>query len=162
MKRLTTEKPAPPKEEVPEVYKEKEKEVSFEETEPVSELPKSKLYKRLKKLSSFKQIKKDFKLRSQKDVFVGDIKALLSHLKLSEHEFDTELLVEVMNACEEFFIYGSKEEREASKYEAVLDVMMPFFKDEKILSEFMKTVDNKVKKSSVLRRLFQRLVNFFL
>ena len=168
MKRLTENRPVP-KEEIPEVYKEEPKEepkeVKFQDVdvEPeLSALPKSKLYARLKKLSSFKQIKKDFKLQTQKDQFVADIRALLSHLKKSDHLYDTELLVEVINACNEFFIYGNYEEREQSKAEAVMELMLPFFKEQEILSQFIKTVDAKVKKSNVFRRMFRRMYNFFL
>lgn len=170
MKRLTENRPVP-KEEIPEVYKEEPKEESKEvkfkdvdvDVEPeLSALPKSKVYSRLKKLSSFKQIKKDFKLQSQKDLFVSDIKALLSHLKKSEHLYDTELLVEVINACNEFFIYGTYEEREQSKAEAVLELMLPFFEKKEVLTQFIKTVDGKVKKSNVFRRMIRKVYNFFL
>lgn len=136
----------------------------LEEKEPVSigELPKSKLYSRLKKLSSFKEIKKSYKLQSQKDIFVADIKALLQHLNVSEHEYDIELLVEVMNACEEFFIYGSSDERQKCKADAVFELMIPFFKSEQVLEKFISTIQGKVKKSNFLRRLFRKVYNFFL
>jgi len=128
----------------------------------IGELPKSKLYSRLKKLNSFKEIKKNYKLNSQKDIFVSDIKALLQHLSVSEHEYDIELLVEVMNACEEFFIYGNKKEREQCKVEAIFELMLPFFKSEQVLEKFVGTVSGKVKKSNFLRRMFRKMVNFFL
>lgn len=168
MKRLTTDNRPVPKEEVPEVYKEFKEEQNLKpESEAeleveFSALPKSKLYARLKKLSSFKQIKKNFKLQSQKDIFVGDIKALLSHLNKTEHEYDIELLIEVLNACEEFFIYGSKEERTQCKADAINELMMPFFKKQEILQKFIKTIDDKVKKTNMFRRMFRRLYNFFL
>ena len=125
-------------------------------------LPKSHLYKRLKKLSSFKKIKKDYKMETQKSIFVSDLQELFMHLAVQHHKFDMELLVEVLNACEEYFIYGSKEERDLSKQEVVMKLMLPFFDNsEEILSQFCLAVSHKVKKSNVVRRVMKRLFNFF-
>lgn len=125
------------------------------------ELPKSQIHKRLNKLSSFKKLKKNYKLSSQKELFVNDLKSLLCHLNTDEHKYDAELLVEVMNACEEFFIYGNKEEREQSKSDCIFELMMPFFDNKEILEKFMLIVDGKVKKSNWLKRFFKKLSNFF-
>lgn len=158
----------PPKEDMPSVYKNELSGVDLEEN-PQSktanvthELPKSHLYKRLKKLSSFKKIKKSYKLEHQKEQFLSDLKQLFKHLNVEEHQFDVELLVELLNATEEYFIYGTKIEREQSKFETVNSLMLPFFgNDEKILLSFISTVSSKVKKSNVFRRVLKRLFNFF-
>lgn len=124
-------------------------------------LPKSHLYKRLKKLSSFKKIKKDYKMEHQKSIFVSDLKELFKHLSNEEHKYDMELLTEVLNACEEYFIYGSKQERDLSKKEVITELMLPFFESEQILQQFCLAVSHKVKKSNVVRRVMKRVFNFF-
>lgn len=132
------------------------------EVNPVAEqLPKSKVYSSIKKLSSFKQLKTNYKMKTQKDIFVEDVKSLLSHLDAQEHKMDTDLLVEVLNACEEYFVYGNFQDREQSKKEAVKELMVDFFDSELVLEKFVSVLGSKVKKSTLLRRLVKRLYNFF-
>jgi hypothetical protein len=161
MKRLSEKQPEEQMQEIklpdaplPEVYK-------SESNVPADALPKSKVYSSIKKLSSFKKIKKDFKVQTQKEIFVADVKALLGHLDSQEHKMDTELLVEVLNACEEYFVYGDRETRELSKTEAVKELMVDFFESELVLDKFVSVLSSKVKKSTVLRRLLKRVSNFF-
>lgn len=125
------------------------------------ELPKSHLYKRMKQLSSFKKIKRSYKLEAQKEQFVSDLKELFKHLPADQHKFDTELLLELLNASEEYFIYGSKEERTQSKQEVVRELMMPLFESEKILDSFVHTLSSRVKKSNLVKRILKRVWNFF-
>jgi hypothetical protein len=156
MKRLSEKKPDEiklPDEPLPDVYK--------TDDSKIDALPKSKVYSSIKKLSSFKKLKKDFKLTTQKDIFVSDVKALLSHLDCNEHKMDTELLVEVLNACEEFFVYGDNEERKMSKSVAVKELMTDFFESELVLDKFVSVLESKVKKSTLLRRLVKKVYNFF-
>lgn len=158
MKRLT---PNEPKRELNlEVEPQVEPQV---EVKPVADqLPKSKVYSSIKKLSSFKELKTNYKLKTQKDIFVEDVRSLLSHLDKQEHKMDTELLIEVLNACEEYFVYGSKEDREQSKSEAVKELMTDFFDSELVLNKFVSVfLESKVKKSTFLRRLVKRVYNFF-
>lgn len=161
MKRLSEKQPEEQMQEIklpdaplPEVYKSESK-------VPAEQLPKSKVYSSIKKLSSFKQLKSNYKMRTQKDIFVSDVRALLSHLDAQEHKMDTELLVEVLNACEEYFVYGDFQDREQSKSEAVKELMVDFFESELVLDKFVSVLSSKVKKSTVLRRLVKRLYNFF-
>ena len=107
------------------------------EEKAVEALPKSKVYSSIKKLSSFKQLKSNYKMQTQKDIFVSDVRALLSHLDVKEHKLDVELLIEVLNACEDFFIYGNKEERNQCKVDAINELMIDYFHDEQILNKFV-------------------------
>jgi hypothetical protein len=125
-------------------------------------LPKVKVCKNLKKLASFKQIKKNYKLQSQKDIFVTDVRSLLQHLDKDEHEYDIELLIEVLNACEEFFIYGNKEEREQCKMDAITELLIDYFGNEQVLNKFIGTIKNQVKKSNFFKRTMKKIRNFFL
>lgn len=162
MKKLT---PNLPTEEMPEAYKEIFKVKQQEQPVKQSnlELPKTDIYKRMKKLSSFKKIKRNYKLEHQKQQFLSDLRELFLHLKHNDHQYDTELLIEFLNSTEAYFIYGSKTEREQSKQEVLLDIMLPFFGNkEDVLLKFVETVKSKVKKSNVVKRVFRRLFNFFL
>lgn len=129
---------------------------------PVENLPKVKVCNNLKKLASFKQIKKNYKLQSQKDIFVSDVRSLLQHLDKDEHEYDIELLIEVLNACEEFFIYGNKEERNQCKAEAINELMIDYFGNEQVLNKFIGTIKNQIKKSNFVKRTLKKIKNFFL
>jgi hypothetical protein len=134
------------------------------QAETILEMPKSTRVglENVKNLPSFKKIKKSYKLKTQKDVFVTDVKALLSHLDATEHEYDLELLLSMLNACESYFIYGNKREREESKREALIELMGPFFKDNvQILDRFSSVLKGRVKKSNIVRRVGKRLSNFF-
>jgi hypothetical protein len=128
----------------------------------VENLPKVKVCKNLKKLASFKQIKKNYKLQSQKDIFVSDVRSLLQHLDKDDHEYDIELLIEVLNACEEFFIYGNKEERAQCKADAINELMIDYFGNEQVLNKFIGTVKNQIKKSNFIKRTLKKIKNFFL
>ena len=128
----------------------------------VENLPKVKVCNNLKKLASFKQIKKNYKLQSQKDIFVSDVRSLLQHLDKDEHEYDIELLIEVLNACEEFFIYGNKEERNQCKVDAINELMIDYFGNEQVLNKFIGTIKNQIKKSNFFKRTLKKIKNFFL
>lgn len=156
--------------EIPQVEKQMERQLDLTNLKEMDEvafqnldqtLPKSHLYKRLKKLSSFKEIKKNYKMEHQKGVFVTDLKELFKHLNQSDHKFDTDLLVELLNACEDYFIYGNVEERENSKKTVITELMLPFFESEEILEKFIVAVSHKVKKSTLLKRVLKRMKNFF-
>lgn len=157
MKRLT---PTEPKREVPLEQPEPQVEPQLE-VKPVDALPKSKVYSSIKKLSSFKQLKSNYKMQTQKEIFVTDVRALLQHLDVTEHKMDTELLVEVLNACEEYFVYGEFKDREESKSEAVKELMTVFFDSELVLDKFVSVLGSKVKRSTLLRRLVKKMYNFF-
>ena len=159
MKRLTPTEPKDPLEEV-EFKLESQLEPELE-VKPVDALPKSKVYSSIKRLSSFKQLKSNYKMQTQKQIFVTDVRALLQHLDVKEHKMDTELLVEVLNACEEYFVYGEFKDREESKSEAVKELMTVFFDSELVLNKFVSVLGSKVKRSTPLRRLMKKIYNFF-
>jgi hypothetical protein len=159
MKRLTPTEPKDPLEEV-EFKLESQLEPELE-VKPVDALPKSKVYSSIKRLSSFKQLKSNYKMQTQKQIFVTDVRALLQHLDVTEHKMDTELLVEVLNACEEYFVYGEFKDREESKSEAVKELMTVFFDSELVLNKFVSVLGSKVKRSTPLRRLMKKIYNFF-
>jgi hypothetical protein len=160
MKRLSTER-QPEASNMPDVYKQEvEAKVEAKSTEKEA-LPKSKVYSSLKKLSTFKTIKSNYKLQTQKQIFVSDVQALLSHLDKNMHKMDIELLVEVLNASESYFVYGSEVERNTSKSEAVHELMIDFFESNDVLTKFISVLDSKVTKSTFLRRCVKRVANFF-
>ena len=101
-------------------------------------------------------------LLAQQKMFVDDITHILTQCPVESHQFDDELLTEVLSIAESFFVYGSKEERDAAKTTAVHQLMAPYFSNNDILLE--KTVGHvwrHVKKTSMLRRARAKIGVFF-
>lgn len=116
----------------------------------------------LKKIKSFKKLRQSYKVSNQKSIFLADMKTMLSHLNTKDNKMNLELLIEVSNIANEFFIYGDKASREESKIQAVHELLLPYFlNDNDILETMLISVQNKIKKSNVAKRVLKRLTNFF-
>ena len=160
MKRLG--KPEGP---MPDVYKQDELQpvkLSDDSDDKLKDVPPSSVFHyNLKKMSSFKQIRRKYKMSNQKSMFVHDLKLVLSEYKPEAYDLDSELLTHVLNIAEQFFIYGSKDEREDMKHDAVRTLMMQYFRnDEMLLDKFIVQVWPRVKKSNVFKRGWSRLKLF--
>jgi hypothetical protein len=117
----------------------------------------------LKKIKSFKIIRKKYKLNNQTAMFIQDLSIVLKEYEPSKFQLDTDMLVHICNIAEAYFIYGSRSEREEQKLMAVSTLMRPYFKDDtELLHKFMVVVYDKVSKSTYLKRLYRRLLNRFL
>ena len=134
-----------------------------EQVKVVEDIPPKRVFSHdLKKIKSYRKLRRNFKINNSKLVFVNDMKAILVCFKLEEHKLDCELLIEVLNIAESFFIYGNKEERNDCKLEAVRELMLPYFFDnELILDKSIANVYHRVKKSNLVKRVWSRLINFF-
>lgn len=139
-------------------------ELKVDEVKPVRDVPPNNIYgHNLKNISSYNKLRKGYKLSNQKAIFLNDIKAILKEFPADKHQYDDELLVEILNIAEAYFIYGSKEERERVKEECIMNILLPYFRNDKDL--LVKTISHvwfRVKKSNVLKRLWSRFKNFFL
>lgn len=129
----------------------------------VENVPPKRVYNHdLKKIKSYRKLRRNFKINNSKVVFINDMKSILECFKLEEHKLDTELLIEVLNVAESFFIYGNKDERNDCKLEAVRELMLPYFFDnELILDKSIANVYHRVTKSNLVKRVWRRLLNFF-
>lgn len=127
------------------------------------EVPPNKLHSiNLKKIRSYQQLRRKYKISNQKAVFINDLKVVLNEFDPKEHTYNDELLLCVVNIAEHFFVFGNKQERETVKNEAIEEVMLPYFKFDKVLLE--KTISHiwhLVKKSTAVKRAVQRLKLFF-
>lgn len=155
-----------PNEPMPEVYRTEEKEVIdipvIKRGDNIKIPPATLHGHNLKKIKSFKKLRQGYKISNQKSIFLADMRSMLEHLNTDDNKFNLELLVEVSNIANEFFIYGDKETREHSKMEAVQELLLPYFQNDSLILETMLTsVSNKIKKSTFLRRFFKRVYNFF-
>lgn len=57
---------------------------------------------------------------------------------MQEHKYDLELLIELLNACEEYFIYGSNNERDLSKkQDVIVELMLPFLNQKKLYGNLL-------------------------
>ena len=117
----------------------------------------------LKKIKSFKLIRKKYKLNNQTAMFIQDLQIILNEYSPDKYQLDTDILVHICNIAEQYFIYGNKEQREEQKLLALSTLMRPYFKnDTELLHKMMSVVYDKVDKSTVLKRIYRRLLNFFL
>lgn len=154
-----------PDDPMPEVYlkseSNKEETATPTETE-IKSVPPSTVYNyNLKKMSSFKQIRRKYKMSNQQSLFVHDLKLVLNEYKPVDNDLNSDLLIHTLNIAEQFFIYGSKDERETMKHEAVKSIMMPYFRgDEVLLDKFIIQVWPKVRKSNIAKRMWSRLKLF--
>ena len=106
-------------------------------------------------------MRRSCKLDNQQKIFITDLKQMLSHMDIVQNTLNTELLIEVINIANQFFIYGQNEDREKSKLEAIHELMMPYFVNEKILDTNIYSIQHKVTKSNFFKRLYRRGKNFF-
>jgi hypothetical protein len=129
------------------------------------ELPPKNLYGQdLKKLKSYRLLRKNFKMKEIKSAFIDDVRVILDNLDPSDiNKFDSELLIAILNLSEQFFLYPrNKEEREKLKLESVVELMLPFFdNNEAFLLSTIGNVMGKVKKLNVIRRIWARSKMFF-
>ena len=131
-------------------------------------LPPKNLYGQdLKKLKSYRNLRKNYKMGEIKSAFIKDRKdvsqVLLTLDPKGANKYDSELLIAVLNLAEQFFIYpGKREERDTLKLEAVKELMLPFFdNNEDMLYIVMGTVMNRVIKSNVFKRMWSRAKMYF-
>lgn len=125
--------------------------------------PKSMFNVNLKKLKSFKKIRQAYKRKNMEFVFVNDLSVILKeYTPVKDYEFCDELLVQIMNIAEEYFIQKNKSEREESKESSIKKLMLPYYRDdEKLLDIHISHLYHKVKKSTVIKRMYQRTKKFF-
>jgi len=159
-----------PKEEIPEVYQEimtskPIKPELFEQVKQQNEniIPPKNLYSyNLKKIKSFKQIRRKYKMSNQEQVFNKDLSIILNEYMPVNHQLDKDLLQHVLTIAENFFIYGNKTERDELKERAVKSLMLKYFRgDEELLNVMIGSVWRDVKKTTLLKRLFKRFTNKF-
>ena len=90
-------------------------EIKTDKMKCVRDIPPNTIYgHNLKKISSYNKLRKGYKLSNQKAIFLNDIKTILKEIPADKHQYDDELLTEVLNICEAYFVYGNAEEREKS------------------------------------------------
>ena len=162
--RIRTQNDNAREEEVEEIKEPEPVEVEVEDELKKYIIPPKKMFNvDLKKLKSFKQIRQKYKKKNMEFVFVNDLKVILDEYSpIKEFEFCDELLVQIMNIAEEYFIQKDKTEREESKLLSIKKLMLPYYRnDEKLLDIHIKHLKHLVKKSNVLKRVYQRTKNFF-
>ena len=116
----------------------------------------------LKKIKSFKKLRQSYKISNQKSVFITDMNSMLKHMSIDENKLNLVLLVEVCNIANEFFIYGTKTLRESTKIESIHELLLPYFmNDVTVLETMIQSVQHKITKSTILRRTWKRLKNYF-
>jgi hypothetical protein len=137
-------------------------ELPTSESHPVQVPPKSLYGSNLKKIKSFKKLRRGYKLQNQKSIFLHDLRELLRNFDVIAHKYDDSLLIEILNISESFFIYGKTEDREQIKKECIFDIMLPYFaNDSDLLAKTITHVWRHVSKSTLRRRLWSKFKIFF-
>jgi len=141
------------------------KEPEVVETNELKDIPPKQLFNyNLKQLKSFKKIRQSYKLKNLKYTFLSDMKVVLNEYLPTDkdNQYNDELLIEVLNIAEEFFINKDKVERDRQKKQCVIDLMLPYFNNDKqLLLKTIQLVDHKIKKVGLVRRLYLRAKIFF-
>ena len=116
----------------------------------------------LKKYTSFQETRSSIKLSNQELLATTQLKTWLSSIDCELNMMNLELIIDVINFCESFFIYGSREQRETSINKTVHKVLRPFCKeDDDIVCALIKSVEHRIVRSTKFTRRKQQLVNFF-
>jgi hypothetical protein len=139
-------------------------EIKTDEIKSIRDVPPNTIYgHNLKKISSYKKLRKGYKLSNQKAIFLNDIKAILREFPPEKHQYDDELLIEILNIAEAYFIYGNADEREKIKQDCIIELLLPYFKnDTELLFKTISHVWKMVKKTNMFKRSWSRFKNFFL
>ena len=136
------------------------KEPEFVETNELKDIPPKQLFNyNLKQLKSFKKIRQSYKLKNLKYTFLSDMKVVLNEYLPTDkdNQYNDELLIEVLNIAEEFFINKDKTEREVHKKNCVIELLLPYFNNDKqLLLKTIQLVNHRIKKVGLIRRLYLR------
>ena len=130
----------------------------------VRDVPPNTIYgHNLKKITSYNKLRKGYKLSNQKAIFLNDIKAILKEFPAEKHQYDDELLVEILNIAEAYFIYGSSADREKVKQDCIIELLLPYYfkNDTELLFKTISHIWDKVKKTNIAKRSWSRFKNFF-
>ena len=147
----------------PDVYLQKTTEKDDDEWSDEEPVPPKELHNfNLKRLKSFKQIRRKYKMSNQEKIFKSDMQTVLNEYSVSEFTLDTSLLLLVLDIAESYFVYGSKSERETMKSSAISSLMLKFFRgDRQLLDVMIQSQWHKVRKSTLFKRVYQRMYNKF-
>ena len=142
------------------------KEPEVVETNELKDIPPKQLFNyNLKQLKSFKKIRQSYKLKNLKYTFLSDMKVVLNEYLPTDkdNQYNDELLIEVLNIAEEFFINKDKTEREVHKKDCVIELLLPYFNNDKqLLLKTIQLVDHRIKNVGLIRHLYLRAKIFFI
>ena len=141
------------------------KEPEVVEKNELKDIPPKQLFNyNLKQLKSFKKIRQPYKLKNLKYTFLSDMKIVLNEYLPTDkdNQYNDELLIEVLNIAEEYFISKDKVERDTQKKDCVIELLLPYFNNDKqLLLKTIQLVDHRIKKVGLVRRLYLRGKLFF-
>ena len=141
------------------------KEPEVVEKNELKDIPPKQLFNyNLKQLKSFKKIRQSYKLKNLKYTFLSDMKIVLNEYLPTDkdNQYNDELLIEVLNIAEEYFISKNKVERDTQKKDCVIELLLPYFNNDKqLLLKTIQLVDHRIKKVGLVRRLYLRGKLFF-
>ena len=141
------------------------KELEVVEKNELKDIPPKQLFNyNLKQLKSFKKIRQSYKLKNLKYTFLSDMKIVLNEYLPTDkdNQYNDELLIEVLNIAERYLISKNKVERDTQKKDCVIELLLPYFNNDKqLLLKTLQLVDHRIKKVGLVRRLYLRGKLFF-
>jgi hypothetical protein len=115
----------------------------------------------LKKIKSYNKFRRSTKVSNQKELYMNDMKAILNQVEITTNEERNELLLDIANHANEFFMYGKKKERESTIDEVIELLMVPFFENVTDYKFELYKLRKDIIKQSAFRRGIKRIYNFF-
>lgn len=116
----------------------------------------------LKKYASFKNSRTHIKLQNQEALALEQLGNWISGIDVELNMMNLELFTDVSSFCQQFFIYGSKEERKASIDKVVETVLLPFCKyDKDMLDALLLSVKHRIVHSTKFSRRWSKIQNSF-
>lgn len=162
MKRLNVK----PEGEIPDAYKTTDlKDVSLEEVkiESKPELlkqisSKTKSGYNLKNIKSIKMLLRNDKLLKQEKLFEEDVQSsFLNYLEPGQNQLDEKILLAVLQMSEDYFVYGTNQEREEFKQESIVRMVQKYYRDDpEVLNLGIRSILSQVKKSTKFSRFKKR------
>ena len=119
-----------------------------------------------KRMPSYKKKIHNYKKKNLQHAFKFALNEVFNEysIKDPENDLNDELLLEVLNFAEKFFIYPSNsKEREQIKRDSVVEVMKSYYRDdEKLINNSINNMWHAVKKIGFFKRNFIKVKQFFL
>jgi len=134
-------------------------EINTTEPEMQRQIPsKTKSGYNLKKIKAMKHLLRDDKLTLQEQLYEEDVQeSILKLLVPGKHQLNKEILLVVLQMAEDYFAYGTEQERTEYKQKSIYKMIQPYYRDDpEILDLGIEAVWTKVKKSTKFSRFKRR------
>jgi hypothetical protein len=98
------------------------------------------------------------KLLKQEKLFEEDVQSsFLNYLEPGQNQLDEKILLAVLQMSEDYFVYGTNQEREEFKQESIVRMVQKYYRDDpEVLNLGIRSILSQVKKSTKFSRFKKR------